>query len=169
MKLLQTILPWTISVAVLVLELVAISRRTQGQITMIRNLLVVCGAFWLSLWTVGLLGGFFAKLSNHIVYYDENLLTAVAMGAMTSMGRAVASILAGAVVIVSADSQKPERWASIIAFLYVIDAPVRYGPYHIAPTAWDHLTRGVDLLFPGIACLLAVALIAHLRRKKAKS
>jgi hypothetical protein len=169
MKPLQTILPWTISVAVLLLVLIAISRRAQGQITMIRNLLVACGAFWISLWTVGLLGGLFGKLNNGIIYSDENLLSAVAMGVMTSMGRTIASILAGAVVMVSADSQKPERWASIIALLYVIDAPVHYGPYHIAPTAWDHLTRGVDLVFPGIACLLAVALIAHLRRKKPKS
>ncbi len=168
MNLLQTILPWTVSVAVLLLVLFAISRRSQSQTAMIRNLLIACGAFWLSLWTVGLLGGPFGKLNNSITYSDEYLLSAVAMGVMTSMGRAVASILAGAVVMVSADSQNPERWASIIALLYVIDAPVRYGPYHIAPTAWDHLTRGVDLIFPGIACLLAVALIAHFRRKKSK-
>ena len=168
MKFPQTILLWTIPVVVLVLELVAISRPAQGQITRIRNFLIACGAFWLSLWTVGLLGGLFGKLNNGIIY-DDNLLSAVAMGVMTSIGRSVASILAGAVVMVSADSQKPERWASIIALLYVIDAPVHYGPYNIAPTTWDHLTRGVDLLFPGIACLLGVALITHLRRKKAKS
>jgi hypothetical protein len=114
------------------------------------------------------LGGLLGKLSSGIIY-DENLVSAVAMGVMTSIGRTVASILAGAVVMVSADSQKPERWASIIALLYALDAPVHYGAYRIAPTAWDHLTRGVDLGFPGIACLLAVALIAHLRRKKTKS
>jgi len=93
--------------------------------------------------------GLFGKLNNGIIY-DDNLLSAVAMGVMTSIGRSVASILAGAVVMVSADSQKPERWASIIALLYVIEAPVHYGPYNIAPTTWDHLTRGVDLVFPGM-------------------
>lgn len=164
----QTIVRWAIPVIALLLELVAMSRSVQGQKTVIRNLLTAFGTFWLSLWTVGGLGALFGRFNNGIIY-DDNLLSAVAMGVMTSMGRSVAAILAATVVMVSADSGKPEAWASIIALLYVIDAPVRYGPYYVAPTGWDHLWRGVDLLFPGIACLLGVAVVAHFRRKGAKS
>jgi hypothetical protein len=168
MKFVQLILPWTIPVVLLVLELVAISGRAQSQIIRVRNLLIACGAFWLSLWTVSLLAGLFGKL-NYGIIYSDNLLSAVAMGMMTSMGRSVAAILAGAVVMTSVDSQKPERWASIIALLYVIDAPVHYGRYVVPPTEWDHLMRGVDLVFPGIACLFVMAVLAYFRRRKPKS
>jgi hypothetical protein len=168
MKFLQPILPWTIPVVVLVLELVAISGRAHGQIARIRNLLLVCGSFWLSLWTVSLLAGLFGKLNEGIIYSD-NVLSAVAMGLMTSMGRSVAAILAGSVVTVSADSERPELWAYIVAVLYVVDAPVHSVRWRVPPTVWDHLWQGVDRLFPAIMCVLGSFVIARLRRKRAKS
>ena len=132
----------------------------------IRNFLVTFGAFWLSLWTVSLFSWLFGKLNEHFIYSD-NVFSMVMMGVMMSMGRAVSAILAAAIVVVSADSEKPERWAYIIAVLYVVDAPVRYGRWYVSPTVLDRLSRGVDRLFPAIACIIGAVVIAHFQRKKA--
>ena len=170
MSFLHLILPWAFSALALVLALAVTSRRAQSQIPNIRNLLVVFGAFWLSLWAVSPLAFLFGKINNRIIYSNsDNVLSMVAMGVMTSMGRSVAAILAGAIVVGSTDSEKPELWASIVAALYVVDAPVHYGPWHVQLTVWDQLWKGVDFLFPAIACILFSVAFARFRRSKAKS
>ena len=65
----------------------------------IRNILISFGAFWLSLWTVAPLGWPFSKLNTGMVYGD-GVLSNLAMGLMTSMGRTLAAILAGVLVTV---------------------------------------------------------------------
>jgi hypothetical protein len=167
---LRLILPWTILALAPVLALAATSRRAQSQIPNIRNLLVVFGAFWLSLWTVNPLSFIFGKINNRIIYSNsDNVLSMVAMGVMTSMGRTVAAILAGVIVVGSADSEKPELWASIVAVLYVVDAPVHYFPWRAQQSVWDQLWKGVDFLFPAIACILVSVAFARFRPSKAKS
>ena len=134
----------------------------------IRNFLITFGAFWLSLWTVPPFSWVFGKLNEHFIYSD-NVFSMSIMGVMTSMGRAVSAILAAAIVDVAADSEKPERWAYLIAVLYVVDAPVRYGRWYVPPTVLDHLARGLDQVFPAVACIIGAAVIAHFQRKKATS
>ena len=85
------------------------------------------------------------------------------MGAMTSMGRSVAAIIAGLLVTFAASGRKPERWAFVVALLYVIDAPVRHH-WHLGPTAWDRIWQTSDLLFSAFACA-AAAMATQLRRE----
>ena len=134
----------------------------------IRNFLLTFGAFWLSLWTVQLFAWLFGKLNDHFIYTD-NVFSMGMMGVMTSTGRAVSAIIAAAIVSVTADSEKPERWAYLIAVLYVVDAPVRYGRWYVPPTVLDRFSRGVDRLFPAIACIIGATVIAHFQRKKTTS
>src|ERR1700735_349709 len=131
----------------------------------VRNLLVAFGAFWFSLWIVPWLAIAFGKLNSGIIY-DSVWYEAIAMGMMTSMGRAVAASLAGAITAMVVDDKKPERWALIVAALYVVDAPVRYGRWHVSPTPWDHLSRAVDLIWPAIACLIGMMGRARHRQKR---
>jgi hypothetical protein len=135
----------------------------------IRNILVAFGAFYLSLWTAPLFSWPFEKLNNHFTYSSENVVSAVMMGVMLSMGRAVSAALAAALGCVSADGETPERWGYIVAVLYVAYASVRAIRWNVPPTVWDRLWQGVDRLFPAIACVIAAIVIAHYRRKKAKS
>jgi hypothetical protein len=132
------------------------------QMPRVRNILITFGVFWLSLWTVAPLVWLFSKLNAGIIYGDS-VLEAIAMGAMTSMGRSVAAILAGLLVTFTADGRKPERWALAIATLYVIDAPVRHH-WHLGPTPWDRIWQTADLLFPALACIGA-AMTTRLRRE----
>jgi hypothetical protein len=137
----------------------------------IRNILVAFGAFYLSLWTAPLFSWPFDKLNHHFTYTTESLLSAVMMGMMISMGRAVSAIFAAAIVPVTADSETPERWAYIVAVLYVADASVRsiHWKWNVPPTVWDHLWLGVDRLFPAFACVIGAIVIAQYRRKKSSS
>jgi len=127
----------------------------------VQNILISFGAFWLSLWMVVPLSWLFGKLDVRIIYGDS-VLEAIAMGAMTSMGRSVAAIIAGLLVTFAASGRKPERWAFVIASLYVIDAPVRHR-WQLGPTAWDRIWQISDLLFPAFACV-AAAVATRLRR-----
>src|SRR5260370_37837787 len=111
----------------------------------VRNILVAFGAYYLSLWTAPLFSWPFDKLNVHFTYLGS-LLSAVMMGVMTSMGRAVSAIVAVAIVCVSADSETPERSAYIVAVLYVADASLRAFPWqwNAPPTISEHLSVGVD-------------------------
>lgn len=129
----------------------------------IQNILISFGAFWLSLWTVGPLVWLFSKLNDKIIYGDS-VLEAIAMGAMTSMGRSVSAVLAGLLVTFTASGRKPERWAFVVATLYVIDTPVRHH-WHSGPTAWDRIWQTSDLMFPALACVAAAA-ATRLRRER---
>jgi hypothetical protein len=130
----------------------------------IQNILVCFGAFWASLWIAGLLAGPFGKLNDRVVYGDS-VLSALALGVMSSMSRTLAAILAGIVVTVVVAGRRSELWALIVAVLYVIDAPVRHH-WGYPATGWDHLWQSVDLIIPAVACMVAAVIRARLRGKK---
>jgi len=130
----------------------------------IRNILISFGVFWLSLWTIAPLGWPFGKLNNGIVYGDS-VLSTLAMGLMTSMGRTLAAVLAGVLVTVVVSGRRSELWALIVAVLYVADAPLRYH-WFSSPTSSDRLWQGVNLVFPAIACIVAAVVTTRLRRKR---
>jgi hypothetical protein len=137
----------------------------RGQMTRLRNILICFGLFWLSLWVVGPFSWLFGKLNDRIIYGDS-VLEAVAMGIMTSLGRTFVALLAGSVVALTVAGRKPERWAIIVASLYVVDAPVRHH-WHLPATNWDRLWQSVDLVFPAIACIAAAFTTAHFQHKGA--
>jgi hypothetical protein len=129
-----------------------------------RNVLISFGVFWLSLWMVVPFGWLFGKLNDRMIYGDS-VLDALAMGMMTSLGRAFAAVFAGVLVTLTVAERRPERWAFVIAILYVVDAPVRQH-WHLPPTGWDRLWQSVDLLFPGIVCAAAAFLTVRFRRTR---
>jgi hypothetical protein len=130
--------------------------------TWVRNLLITLGAFWLSLHVVVLFSLLFGRLNRGVIYGDR-ALDALAMGMMTSMGGAVAAALAAALVTLAVVAQKPERWAFIVAILYVANALTQ--SWGMPPTAWDRLWHGADVLWPAVACVVVAIITARLRRK----
>jgi hypothetical protein len=130
----------------------------------IRNVLICFGVFWLWLWVAAVLARLLVTLNDGIVYRD-GVLSALAMGVMSSMGRTLAAVVAGILITVVVTSQKSELWALVVAALLVVDAPVRHH-WGYPATAWDRLWQSVDLLFPALACVLAAVLTAYLRRTR---
>jgi hypothetical protein len=122
------------------------------------------GAFWASLWIARLIGAAPDKLINAVIR-DETVLSALAMGVLSSMGRSLAAALAGILVTLVIAGRKSWLWALIVAVLYVIDAPVRHH-WGYPATGWDHLWQSVDLLFPAVACVAAAVITARLWGKK---
>jgi hypothetical protein len=129
----------------------------------VRNLLISLGAFWLSLQLTVLFAWFFGKLNERVTYGDS-VFAAIAMGVMTSMGRALAAALAAVLVTLLAISPKPHRWAFIVALLYLVAPPVRYH-WAVPPTAWYRLWQGVDRSWPVIACIFAAVITTRLQQK----
>jgi hypothetical protein len=129
----------------------------------IQNVLTSFGAFWASLWIARLVGAAPDKLINTVIR-DETVLSALAMGVLSSMGRSLAAALAGILVTLVIAGRKSWLWALIVAVLYVVDAPVRHH-WGYPATGWDHLWQSVDLSFPAIACIVAAIITARLRSR----
>lgn len=163
MNLLRLGLGWIVPALAIVFAMSVISGRTQSRMTVVRNLLITCGAFWLSLWIRAALDPLFGKLNEGIIYGDSQM-AAVALGVALSLANAVAAIIAAGIVIVSVDSPRPLRWAACIALFYgIFEIPRWTG---ITLTEWLRVMRGSQLLFPSVACLLGLATIAYFRREK---
>jgi len=131
----------------------------------IQKLLISFGVFWASLWVAAVLAQPLGKLTDRIVYRD-GVLDALAMGIMSSIGRAIAAAFAGAVITFVVPNRKPESWALVIAALYLVASPVRHH-WGSPATTWDRLWQGVDLLFPAVACVGAAVVSARLHRRRA--
>ena len=130
----------------------------------LQNILISFGAFWISLWLSPVLWWPLDKLTNKFVY-DETVLSALAMGIISSAARTLAAILAGVLVtMVVVASKKPALWALIVAALYVVDAPVRHH-WGYPATSWDRLWQSVDLVFPAVACIAAAFLAGRSRER----
>jgi hypothetical protein len=130
-----------------------------------RNALISFGVFWLSLWVAWILQLPSSDRLINAVVRDETVLSALAMGVLSSMGRTVAVVLAGALVTVTVVSRRSGLWALLVAVLYVVDAPVRHH-WGYPATGWDQLWQTVDLVFPAVACIAAAVITAHLQRKR---
>jgi hypothetical protein len=137
----------------------------KGNMSRVRNILISFGVYWLTRWGSVWLDWLFSKLTDRIVYGD-GVLYAIAMGIMISMGRTVAAMLAGMLVTLTVVDRKPERWAVMVAALYVFGPGLRTR-WHLPPTVLDRLWQSVNLLFPAIACIAAAAITVRLRRRTA--
>jgi hypothetical protein len=132
----------------------------------IRKSLIAFGVFWASLWVIPLIDWPISKLTNRITYTQSTLFDAFALGIINSLARAVTAILAGVLLAVVVDSRKPELWAVIVAGLYLIYAPRLH--WIVPATGWDRLWRGVDHLFPPVACIVAAFITARMRTRVAE-
>ncbi|MGB6482215.1 MAG: hypothetical protein WBE86_01875 [Candidatus Acidiferrales bacterium] len=130
----------------------------------LRNILIIFGAYWLSLWVSLPLSWFFGQINNRIIY-SGNLLEGLAMGIMLSLGRALAAALAGVLVTVLISSRKAYLCALVIAALYTVDYRAR-GHWVVPPTAWDQLWMQVERFFPAVLCIVAAFVTAWLRTKR---
>jgi|GEM_PF-1148789 hypothetical protein len=126
-----------------------------------KNLLISIGAYWLSSQLVGLVAWPFAKINSGIVY-GGSIVSAIAMGMMTGMGRAVCAAFGAAIVTLLITGAKPQRWAWVVALLYVV-ASKPHIHWTRSPTSWDRWWQGADLLWPAILCLVVAAIIGKKR------
>jgi len=126
---------------------------------LLRNLLITIAMFWLSRQTVVPFTLLFGWLGSGVAYHGA--LESIAMGAITSMGRAVSATLAGAVVTLAVSSRRPERWGLVIAALYLVKPPTWH--WHQPPSISDSLWQGANILWPVFACSVVTVLAGRWR------
>lgn len=136
-------------------------QHNESRMSWARNLLISIGAFWLSRQPVVLFAWLFGQVTNRITY-GYSVGSALGMGVMTGMGRAVCAGFGAAIVTLSAIGVKPQRWAWVVALLYVFAARPHYH-WARTPTGWDRLSQGADVLWPAVVCVAVAAIIGRLR------
>jgi hypothetical protein len=127
----------------------------------IRNFLLCVGVLVLSGWLAIL---FFpiSHLTDRISH-DQDVAGAIAMGFMESLPWLLATAIAGVCITLTAIGRKPERWAFVVAILYVAS--------HLLNTRWSSPPTGwwirtyqwAALLSPAIACVAAAIITARFR------
>jgi hypothetical protein len=137
-------------------------QHSESRISWVRNLLISIGAFWLSREPLVLFAWLFGHMTNRITYGDT-VGSALGMGVMTGMGRAVCAGFGAAIVTLSAIGMRPQRWAWIVALLYVVAARPHYH-WSRTPTGWDRLSQTADVLWPAVVCVGVAAIIARMRQ-----
>jgi len=130
----------------------------------VRNFLISTGAYWLSDYPVGLVAYVFGKLNNGVIY-GYSIFSVIAMGFMESLGRSVCATLGAAIVVLSVDDEKPQRWALLVALLYVVIGRSRYHwARDYVPTTWDRVEQISNALWPAVICVIAANLFVRMRR-----
>jgi hypothetical protein len=131
--------------------------------TAVRNFLICAGVLVLSGWLAIL---FFplSRLTNGISYGD-GAFGAIAMGFMESLPWLFATAIAGICVTLIAIGQKPERWALVVAILYVV-SHLANSRWSSPPTGWWlRMYQWAALLSPATACVAAATITGRVRNK----
>src|SRR6266851_3289449 len=102
-----------------------------------RNLLVCCGAYYISCW----------------VGYPS---TVVSMPLVTAGLHALVAFAAGAIVAWLIDSERPLRWAIFLAVLYLFFSTFGY-QWTQQPSFRDRLAQLLGPVIMGISCLMGAA------------
>ena len=126
----------------------------------LRNFLIAVGLYYLSTWLAIPLSMVFPNA--HV--YGESPLDAIVLGAELGMGRAVAAACAGILVMLLVTGRKSERWAFVVAALYLI--LIRHSRSSGQLGAWDRMVFDVDIVFPAVLCVAAAYIVAHLQKKR---
>lgn len=137
----------------------------QEFVSVVRNILISFGAFWLSFWIVFPLSWPLDRFFNWLgIVYSESVFSAIAMGVVISRDRTLAAVFAGVLVALVIPGRRSQHWALIVAALYAIDFHTRVH-WALPPTAWDRLELRAERFFPAVACVVAVFVTAYVRRK----
>jgi hypothetical protein len=129
-----------------------------------RNLLISFGAYWVSVQAVVPLSWLFAKAKPETLYGDS-VLAAISLGVANGMARAICAGLGAALVAFCGIGERPHRWASVVALLYIVAARPHY--HFVRPaTSWYRIAQTVDVIWPAIVCLAVAAIIGWKRRNR---
>jgi hypothetical protein len=129
----------------------------------IRNFLLCVGVLLLSGWLATL----FFPISHLTdgISHDENVIGAIATGFLDSLPQLFATAIAGACVTLTAIGRKPERWAFVVAILYVVSHFLT-SRWSVPPAGWWMRTyQWAALLSPAIACVAAATITGRFRSK----
>lgn len=132
-------------------------------VTIVRNILIGGGAYYLAGWLNFVLWFGFSKLTRGIIYTGD-FEGSVVMPLVEHFPKALAAFAAGAVVVWLVESERPTSW---VTFPIVLYAGLGFLGYHWArpPVFLDRVTQTIGALFPAIACAIGGMAAARQRRR----
>jgi hypothetical protein len=116
-----------------------------------KNLLITCGAIWLSYWVL-VPFAFGMGLLTGIVYKGDYSGTVV-MRLVENLPLALAAAFAGAAIASQVDSARPIWWVVLAATLYLSFGFIEYHWAH-PPGLIDRVTQIMGATFAATACIL---------------
>jgi hypothetical protein len=131
----------------------------------LKNLLVVCGAYYLAGWLhlpLAWLWSFASDRMSFEVGVETTLLMPLVMG----LPMAATAFGAGALIARVVDAKYPSRWALIPALLFVLRHLLGRRWWAQPPTLADYVGIAVEAAFPAVACILGAAVLEGRARRQ---
>jgi hypothetical protein len=122
---------------------------------LLRNLLVGFGAYQLSWWVAYPLAQAYWKLTDRITYHGD-----FASAFFIAAPYALVAVGVGACVAWLVESERPFRWATFPAALYIYFDIIGYHWAACQPLVLDRVPQILGAIFMGITCLLGAMLVA---------
>jgi len=128
---------------------------------LITNLLISCGAYYLSRWAVFPLSFVFSKVTNGIMYRGD-FAGYVVMPLVEKAPVALVAAIAGVSIVWLVESDQPIVWPIIPALLYAVLGLL--GRHWMRPPLLlDRLDQVIGAFFPAITCIVG-GILASRRR-----
>lgn len=129
----------------------------------IRNLLVVLGIYWLSMWVVVPIAAIYLKITTGVTYSGD--LGMLLMGIVSAIPTALVALGAGVLAVYALEDRSRKYWLALLALLYGI---LGFWGHHWVqpPRIIDRVWQLVQSVVPVIVCFLAGYITLNLRRQK---
>jgi hypothetical protein len=128
------------------------------EMSILRNLLVVCGAYYVAIWLYLPLAWLWAFVSSRMSF-TVGVETMLLMPLVMGLPMAVVAFAAGALVARTIEDRYPSRWALIPALLFLQHHLLGGRWWAEPPTLTDHIGIAVEAAFPAVACVLGAVVV----------
>lgn len=117
----------------------------------IRNVLIVLGCYFLSMWVVFPITLIYGKITSGIIY--SGTLGAFFMHIIAVIPKAIVAVGAGILCVYSLVDTLHKKWLLLLSLLYAI---LHFTGFHWVqePDVTDRILQGVESIIPAISCYL---------------
>jgi len=129
----------------------------------IRNLLVVLGIYWLSMWVVVPIAAIYLKITTGITYSGD--FGMLLMGIVSAIPTALVALGAGILSVHTLEGRSRKYWLAVLALLYGI---LGFLAHHWvrSPGIIDRVSQLLQSIVPAIACFLAGSIALNTSQSK---
>jgi hypothetical protein len=131
-------------------------------VTALKDVLIVCGAFYVSIRLLLPLSLLWSLVSNDLSFAG-NLQLMLLMPIVMAVPEILAAIAVGTATALTVESRYPSRWAVIPALLFLQGQLFVQRTWIIGPTTDGLVGVAVEAALPAIACIVAAAVVEERR------
>lgn len=132
--------------------------------TMLRNVLLACGAYFVAAWLLVPLVLLWNFVSSRLSF-TEGIESMVLMPIVMGVPEIVVASGVGAAVAATVQATRPSRWALIPAALFVMQHVLTPRWWAQPPTTTDRITLAIEAALPAVACVLSATIFERRLRR----